>query len=133
MDFSLPKMAQFYIGLILALAFIAQSCIPFGYMPKFGTGKIFAMTICHGVDQSTLWVDEHMKPVKDLPSKDSHDKPCVFASVSSKNLSTQTFLFQQTEILTYEEYVVRDDHRIYVSLTPHSYFSQGPPTDTLIV
>ena len=124
---------MFLTGLIVALSFLMQSITPTGFMPKLGSGKFFEITICHGAEQSTITVDKNMQPVKvagnhDKGTKESdHSKPCVFASLSTKNLTLQSFLFQQSEILTYEEYVVRKEPHIYSIDSVHTYFSQGPP------
>ncbi len=124
---------MFLTGLIVALSFLMQSITPTGFMPKLGSGKFFEITICHGAEQSTITVDENMQPVNvadkgNKGTKESdHSKPCVFASLSTKNLTLQSFLFQQSEILTYEEFVVRNALQIHSIEPVHTYFSQGPP------
>lgn len=130
---------RYLFGLLLALAFLAQSMIPSGYMPKLGTGKFFEITICHGAEMATLIVDDHMQPVKDVGEKDKghnstdQTKPCVFASISGKHLVFQSFLYQQTEHLTYERFVPRDTEQTAQNIETKSYLAQAPPVTHLII
>ncbi len=133
MSSKIPRFCAVAMGIVIVLAFLAQSMIPAGFMPAFGTGKFFEITICHGADQTRILVYENMQPVKDggsgnkkIPSSDQ-SKPCIFASVSSKDLAIQAFVLHQAELLTYEEAVVREGHRAPSAKVFTAYYSQGPP------
>lgn len=125
---------QLALGTLVALAFLVQSFVPSGYMPLLGSGKIFEIAICHGNDLTTILVDEYMQPVKDFGSRggDHHktkgvDKSCPFSTVSSKNLTVQSFLYQFTEQLVYERAVVRKALVNWDSLTELPYQGRAPP------
>lgn len=131
---SAAKLYRLYLGIIIALAFFAQSLLPVGYMPQFHTGKIFEITICHGDDIAKLIVDEHMQPVKDGNSSQGgkeksgdHFKSCPYSAVSSKNIALLTFLYHYVEKLTYERFVERKSLPFisYFVLLP--YQSRAPP------
>ncbi len=133
------KQKQLLLGCFVLLAFWAQSIVPSGYMPKFGTGKLFEITICHGAEMATLVVDEDMQPVKagdkDNNNHNSNDQtqPCVFASISGKYLSFQPFLFQPVEHLIYERFAAQDQKQIIHITAPKSYLAQAPPMIRLII
>lgn len=128
-----------FLGMFVLLAFLAQSIIPTGYMPKFGTGKFFEIVICHGAEQVSLLVDEHMQPVKVADHKNNQNnsaddtKPCVFASASGSSLEAQNFLHQQTEYLIYEQFVVREVRQPTQNISAKSYLAQAPPVTHPIV
>jgi hypothetical protein len=119
-----------FMGIIIALAFFVQSFLPMGYMPQFNTGKFFEVTICHGDDLAKVLVDEHMQPVKNDDGQTSHKKsaPCLYSSVTSKNITLQTFLYQQTEQLTYEQYVVRNTPQLAFEFIHTPYNGRAPPS-----
>ena len=120
-----------FLGIWVLLAFFAQSVIPSGYMPSFKTGHVFEVSICHGTDIVTILVDGNMNPVeKETDSKQGKDttaKPCVFASVSHKNIILQDFIFQKIEYLTYERFVEHKTSQIRVSAPSKFYDGQAPP------
>jgi hypothetical protein len=120
-----------FLGIWVLLAFFAQSAIPSGYMPSFKTGRTLEVSICHGTDIITILVDENMNPVeKGEDSKQKRDnpvKPCVFSSVSHKNIILQDFVFQRTEHLTYEPFVQHDNVQIKFSTPSKPYDGQAPP------
>jgi hypothetical protein len=122
--------AQMLLGILVVLAFLAQSLIPAGYMPNFKSGHVFEITICHGADQLNVLVDENLNPVTPDTKQHKTDNaaPCIFASASAKHLAFQSFIFQQVEHLTYEAYVERSTGRHFVSIINRPYFGQGPPT-----
>lgn len=130
---SYPKQMQAILGLLMLLAIFAQSIIPAGYMPSFKSGQVFAITICHGAGETTVMVDENMKPVPSESeqhsdkNKDSGMKSCVYTSVSTKDIAFQSFMFEQSERLTYEAFVERTNIQNIVTVTPRPYFGQGPP------
>lgn len=122
------------LGIFVALAFLVQSFMPSGYMPLIGSGKIFELTICHGNDIATIFVDEHMKPVtgandtqKDTKKSGIGDKSCPFSSVSSKNLALASFLYQFTEKLTYERAAERNLAPHFSHIAPSPYDGRAPP------
>lgn len=123
-----------YLGFLLALAFFAQSLLPVGYMPKFHTGKILEITICHGNDIAKLLVDEHMQPVKagngseDGKEKSGdHFKSCPYSAVSSKNITLLTFLYHYMEKLTYERFVELKMAQLVSYFIHPSYEGRAPP------
>lgn len=128
------KSCRLYFSILIALAFFAQSLLPVGYMPRFNTGKIFEITICHGDDITKLLVDEHMQPVKSGNSSEDgkeksgdHFKSCPYSAVSSKNLALLTFLYHYTEKLTYERFVERKTAQLVSSLIHPPYEGRAPP------
>jgi hypothetical protein len=118
---------EFFAGIILLIAFLAQSFIPSGFMPSFKIGKTFHITICQGADQVSIEVDKDMNPVQKSGHSTDTTSPCLYSSVSTKYVSVPDFVFAQNVRLLYEEFVVRDikSHDIH----PHhpAYFPQAPP------
>jgi hypothetical protein len=119
---------QFFAGIILLIAFLAQSIIPSGFMPSFQIGKTFHITICQGADQVNIEVDGDMNPVQKSGHSTDTKSPCLYSSVLGKYMSVADFVFAQTIHLSYEEFVVRDmqSHDIYQHYP--AYFPQAPPS-----
>ena len=118
----------------MTLAFFAQSLIPAGYMPQFNTGKFFEIMICHGMDITTVLVDEHMQPVDNITDGDEKTKTsqhqyksCLYSVMSSKNLVLPTFLYLQIEHLIYEQFVERRSPLISSILICTPYDGRAPP------
>jgi hypothetical protein len=128
-SFIKPENHRLYFGLIMALAFFAQSLLPAGYMPQFNTGKFFEITICHGDDIAKVVVDEHMNPVKDggADKLGDHYKSCPYASASFKGLALLTFLYHYTEQLTYERAVERKPVAFVLHSFWQPYEGRAPP------
>lgn len=125
---------RFFLSVLIALAFFAQSIIPVGYMPQFHAGKFFEITICHGADIATVVVDEHMSPVKDVKGSQrgteksgDYYKSCPYAAVSFKSLALLTFLYHYTERLIYERAVEKDTSLFVTYFIRSPYEGRAPP------
>ena len=125
------SLLQIFSGIILLIAFLAQSIMPSGFMPSFEIGKTFQIIICQGVNQVSIEVDKDMNPVQKsghIPKNTpDHLLPCLYASFTPQYFHTHEFLLSEIIYLTYEEFVIRDIDLIHSSPpTPH-YHAQAPP------
>jgi hypothetical protein len=118
---------QFCVGILLLVAFMAQSIIPAGFMPSFQTGKTFHITICQGADQIDIEVDTDMNPVQKSDHTTGKKSPCLYTSLAGGFLSTQDFVLSQLTYLIYEEAVERDSGFIQPTPSTHQYLAQAPP------
>jgi hypothetical protein len=127
MSFGKSQYVQLLVGIILLIAFLAQSIIPSGFMPSFQVGETFQITICQGADQVRIEVDGDMNPVQKSGHSSDVKSPCLYSSVSTKYLSVADFVFAQNVHLLYEEFVVRDIKSHDVHQYYPAYFPQAPP------
>lgn len=74
------RIAQSRIGFaaLVILAVLLRALIPAGFMPENAAGKM-AITICHGADLQTIYVDAPAKPGK--PTKTE----CAFAPIAQSD------------------------------------------------
>lgn len=59
------------------LAVLTGALLPVGFMPD--SSKAFAITICHGAETKTIFVDQNQAP---LPQEDKQDSTCAFTPLS---------------------------------------------------
>lgn len=66
---------------LTTLALLAYVLVPAGFMPGVSQGKV-ALTICHGADIKTVWVDADQSP-HDVPAKKAPSCPFAVSASAS--------------------------------------------------
>lgn len=109
-----------FIALFL-IAFLVQSAIPAGFMPRFLTGHVFEVTICHGADAKTVLVDKNMNPVK------SSQPDCPYATLATKYGAGSVTPYVTLQNFAYVAYALVAVTGIDFTY-PKPWTSQGPPS-----
>jgi|GEM_PF-6964776 len=125
---------QILLGCAVMLAFLVQSMIPHGYMPNFKSHQFFEITICQGVENRTILVDENLNPVSQKTKDQSHqqnkhssNKSCLFAPVSFQSFVIDNFVYTYLSLITYEFFSESNPEYLYQTTSTSPYLSQGPP------
>jgi hypothetical protein len=69
-----------FAAMLILMALSVRIAVPAGWMPS--GEKAFALTVCTGMDVSTIWLDSKGKLHKEDPSKGKavDHAPCAFAA-----------------------------------------------------
>ena len=117
---------QKFVFVVLALAVLVQGLLPLGYMPKFGSEQVFAVTICRGADMVTINLNKDMQPVEE-GSHTSSASSCIFAQLPSP-FTPSTYHPIDFITIAYQIYHTDMDSSDFSEpSSTRPYFSQAPP------
>ena len=90
--------------LLTALALLAYVLVPAGFMPGLSHGKV-ALTICHGADIQTIWVDADQSPTE-APAKKAPSCPFAVSASSGGLPGMPAFIVAILSMLAVSVYFV---------------------------
>jgi hypothetical protein len=117
-----PSILGVFIILMMMKAFM-----PLGFMPDFKSSAPIAITICSGVDEVQIFVDENGQKVP-VPQNTKHQKqsPCNFSIASLYTTTDITPFANVNHFAIGFEYPIAYAPSLHV-IDKHSFQSQAPP------
>ena len=117
---------QKFIFVVLALAVLVQGLLPLGYMPKFGSEQVFAVTICRGADMVTINLNKDMEPVEE-GTHTTDPSSCIFAQFPTPFTPSSSHPIDFITIAYQIHHTDMDSSDFPEPSSTRPYFSQAPP------
>lgn len=109
---------RFIAVMIVLLALMVRVAVPAGFMPELTEGKI-AITICHGADMKTIWVDS-----EDAPAV---KKGCPFTPIAQTASVGQGALVIAAPLAYAPVDYIALSRTAQANITPRAGLSRAPP------
>ncbi len=110
--------------LLVLLAILMRVLVPAGFMPEFDNGKV-ALTICHGAETTTIFVDADQAPGK------TKTPVCPFTPVSAQAATLDAPALLATLPVSYQTLAYRDAQQAALFNTARQSAQPRAPPVTL--